>query len=200
MLVTMPLTTASVFFATSVEAQQWNIALDSGAAAPVATDYVSAGYGVDLHASYLHAADPGRFGLDLTGGYARFDGPARTHTGPSLWRFAVGPRFELGERVRPGFFAHAGYASFEQQIDEPSSADDVQLIRDASVTGVALDAGAYVDWQATAHMTVGIYGAYNQIYAAGGDDVRWMSAGLQLSLLFDQLHSPRFPGPQHAGD
>jgi hypothetical protein len=187
-LLTLPLTAALMLVATTVEAQQWNLTLNSGAAAPVSTDDVSAGYGVDLHASYLHATDPGRFGLDLTAGYARFNAPARTLAGPNLWRFALGPRYELGERVRPGFFAHAGYASFEQQLRDPSSGGDLQLTQDSSVTGVALDACAYVDWQATALLTIGVYGAYNQIYASSGDDVRWMSAGLQVSLVFDRLH------------
>jgi hypothetical protein len=185
----IPLAAAIALVATTAEAQQWNLALTSGAAAPIATDYVSAGYGVDLHASYLHSTDPGRFGVDITGGYTRFEGPARTLTGPSLWRFAAGPRYELGDRVRPGFFAHVGYGSFQQQLDEPSSDNDVQLIRDASLTGVALDAGAYLDWQAASLLTIGVFGSYNQIYAASGDDVRWMSAGLQVSLLFDQLHN-----------
>jgi hypothetical protein len=97
---------------------------------------------------------------------------------PKIYRGLAGVRFGVGNVVRPGAFAHAGFAH--------SKWDTATAAGDSSYTAFTFDAGAFLDFTLVPYVTFGGHLAYNRVDDTDDfDSVRWATFGAHAAVIFE---------------
>jgi catechol 2,3-dioxygenase-like lactoylglutathione lyase family enzyme len=105
---------------------------------------------------------------EIGGSYHFFGGDEA----PGASRFFAGGRFGVGQIVRPGVYAHAGYGH-------------VAFGNGSFRSGATYDAGVFLDFTLLPVLDLGIHGAYTSITASSGKPENdWFVAGVHAALVF----------------
>jgi hypothetical protein len=164
----------------TARAQRVVLGADSEAAIPFDAALFDPGFSVALRGSAWLDRDIEHWGIELLGAYTNFGATAPDDDSTSYWRGAVGARVELGDRFRPGLFAHVGYGSMHHTI--VINGGDVRGTGESQFDGLFVDLGASFDVQVFDRLFVGAHAAFNHQYAEEGSGVSFMTAGLQLGI------------------
>jgi hypothetical protein len=172
---TLPAVIGSAAFALSISfthsaRAETAIAGDVDYAGPVDSD-VDAGPGFGLRIGY-HAHIPFVILTPEVGfNYYGFQGdyPA------SMYRGVVGMRLAIGEIIRPGVYAHVGYAQL--QADRPPP--------DPSHSAVTYDGGAFLDFTLLPLINIGAHAGYNRMEGSDeAEGVNWATFGEHAEVVF----------------
>lgn len=146
------------------------LAFDLDYATPIDADAVASGWGFgirlgsQMHVPLLVATPEVGFTYHKLG----------DTVGPTVYRGVGGLRLAVGEVIRPGIFAHAGYGWLELDLAG----------RSETSSSFTYDLGASLDFTLLPLLNVGVHGAYNRW--TGGDQPAFQFAtlGAHAALIF----------------
>jgi hypothetical protein len=149
---------------------------------PVKSAYIagSGGFGLSLGTRFV--VPGGWQTFDLGFQYAGF-GPSASNvldSGVHAYRGIIGTRLSLDTIVRPGLFAHLGFARVTGE-DRVLTSPLLELL---TRTAFTWDAGAFLDL-ALAGFELGVHFAYEQIASGRAPrPLQWLAIGGHLALVF----------------
>lgn len=143
------------------------LALDGEAAIALQPDRLGSGAGGALRFGYELDAKIISLTPEIGGSFHALGGDLA----PSLYRGFGGARLALGAIVRPGVFAHIGYAHVSYDVGS----------RDAPT----YDGGIFLDFTVLPIIDLGLHGGYAMIASnSEGAAIHWMSAGAHVAIVF----------------
>jgi hypothetical protein len=146
------------------------LGFDLDYAAPIKVDAVKSGYGFGIRlGNQIHvplvAITP-----ELGFTYHGFTGDY----GPKVYRGIAGLRLAVGEVIRPGVFAHAGYGA--RKVEFAGQAD--------TSSSFTYDFGAFLDFTLLPFLNLGVHAAYNQWTGGDKTSFQYATVGAHAALIF----------------
>ena len=146
------------------------VAADLDYAAPVKVDGVSSGWGFGFRLGSQMRAPLVSVTPELGFTYHTFGGDAST----KVYRGIGGLRLGVGEVIRPGVFAHAGYGW--RKVDFAAQSD--------TASSFTYDLGAFLDFTLLPLLNIGVHAAYNQWTGGSQPSFQFATAGVHGALIF----------------